>query len=101
MLPRMLLLLAFVLITIKTFILIHNIAYKSELCDDDFYSGGINNVRSKKSVGRYSSNKKSSQLQKRRPIAKSSENIQKSYNSSGRLNSNSYESYRKNNSISK
>lgn len=91
MLPRIFLLIAFIIISFKFFRVIHIEVFKKELCKDDFYTGGIqkNTIR-KPSVQKKVSKRRTPQTTRPAYIPSVSYKT-KSKNSSY----NSYETYKK------
>lgn len=90
MVPRILLLVAFVIISCKFFRVIHIEIFKKELCNDDFYCGGIQ-TSARKNMPIQKKVSKRSLPQTNRPSAY---RPSASY-SSNTKNLNSYEAYKK------
>lgn len=94
MIPRLLLLFAFIIISFKFFHIIHLQTFKSELCDDGFYTGGIERVVSRGESLRKPVAKKS--YNSRRPaINKPAVSHNSSIKSNSSISYSSYEAYKK------
>lgn len=91
MVPRILLLIAFIIISFKFFKIIHIEVFKKELCNDDFYTGGIQkNTQRAPSVQKKVSKRRSPQTTRPAYIPSAS------YTSDSRnSNYNSYSAYKK------
>ena len=95
MVPRLLLLFAFFIISCKVFQVIHIEIFKKNLCNDDFYSGGLNAHSEKSQTSRRSLAQRSLHSSKRpdrtRPAARS----RYSSGDSRSVTYSSYEAYKK------
>lgn len=92
MVPRILLLIAFVIISCKCFKIIHIEIFKKELCNDDFYTGGIQKSTNKRTNTQRKVSKRSVP-QTNRPVARKHTSSYSSNMSSTSYNS--YEAYKK------
>lgn len=92
MVPRILLLIAFVIISCKFFRVIHIEVFRKELCNDNFYCGGIQ-TSARKDVPAQKKVSKRSMPQTNRPSAYKPSASYSNSNSSKNLNS--YEAYKK------
>lgn len=101
MLPRILLLFAFVLISFKVFHVIHTEIFKRELCDDDFYTGGIKSIVSNNNLTKKHNVLRNVHKSRRPSASRSSTSYKPAMTQSRNTTYTSYESYKKTSSSSK
>lgn len=95
MFPRLLLLLAFMLISFKSFHVIYTKVFKLELCNDDFYTGGIKNRKPKDKLSRSSVSYKKSYNSRREGTIKQTVSYKNSSTLKSNIGYSCYESYKK------
>ncbi|MGB5822975.1 MAG: hypothetical protein WBH44_02790 [Proteocatella sp.] len=101
MLPRFLLLFAFVLISFKVFHVIHTEIFKRELCDDDFYTGGIKDIVSNANLKKKHNVTRNVHKSRRPSTSRPAASYKPAMTQSRGVTYTSYESYKKINSSSK
>lgn len=101
MLPRFLLLFAFILISFKIFQVIHIEVFKRELCDDDFYTGGIKSIVSNNSSAKKQNIRGSIHKSRRPSTSKPAASYKPAMTKNRSTTYSSYESYKRTNSSSR
>lgn len=101
MIPRVLLLFAFILISFKVFYVIHTEIFKRELCDDNFYTGGIKKIVSKTYVAEQNSATRSIHRSRRPSTSRPAASRKPAMTQNRGVTYTSYESYKQANSSSK
>lgn len=95
MFPRLLLLFAFIVISFKSFHIIYIKVFKLELCNDDFYTGGIKDSIPNVKLLRRSVSSQKSCNSRREGAIRPAVSYKTSSTSKSNINYSSYESYKK------